>query len=79
MNFRLNFFLVKKYPVIWKEQVVLVVEAAPTGDFFGHLDLPDKRIKIEPLHLGLKDQRMVTPVTFEQLNLQILTSGKPIC
>jgi len=23
------------YPVIWKEQVVLVVEAAPTGGFWG--------------------------------------------
>jgi hypothetical protein len=45
-------------PVIWKEQVVLVVgaassrdhlisrlEAAPTGVFNGNLDFPDKRFK----------------------------------
>jgi hypothetical protein len=44
-------------PVIWKEQVVLVVgaasnrdhlisrlEAAPTGVFYGKLDFPDKRL-----------------------------------
>ena len=31
-------------PVIWKEQVVLVVEAAPTGGFYGNLDFPDKRL-----------------------------------
>jgi len=45
------------FPVIWKEQVVLVVgaassrdhlisrlEAAPTKVFYGNLDFPDKRL-----------------------------------
>jgi len=48
---------IKFYPVIWKEQVVLVVgaassrdhlisrlEAAPTVVFFGNLDFPNKRL-----------------------------------
>ena len=30
-------------PVIWKEQVLLVVGAVPTGIFYGNLDFPDKR------------------------------------
>jgi hypothetical protein len=31
-------------PVIWKEQVALVVGAAPTGGFYDNLDFPDKRL-----------------------------------
>ena len=46
------------FPVIWKGQVVLVVEAAssrdhlisqleaaPTGVFYGNLDFPDERLE----------------------------------
>jgi hypothetical protein len=63
------------FPVIWKDQVVLVVgaassrdhlisrlKAAPTRVFYGYLDFPDKRLLIYGDEYEKNPQNPVNPV-----------------